>query len=174
MRIARKILWSLSLLALVSTALVAGEHRGGTVGMGWYSASAPIGARIWISPRIGVDLGVGFADKTSLGTSEGRLHFNFGVPIDIVQTERVNFFFRPGVEIQTNSRQVGTPAGPESKSSTFVTLDFGAEWYVTDQFSLSVGHGLSIEQSGSTDDWGVTALRALSFENVGFHFYFSR
>lgn len=174
MKFARKMLLSLSLLALASSALVAGEHRSGTVGMGWYSASAPVGARVWVTPRIGLDLGLGFADKKALGTSESRVHVNVGVPVDLVQTDRVNFFIRPGVEIQTNSRQVATTnGGVESKPSTYITLDFGAEWFVTDQFSLSAGHGLTIEQSGPNDDWGITALRALSFNNVGFHFYFN-
>jgi hypothetical protein len=55
-----------------------------------------------------------------------------------------------------------------------MTADLGAEWFVTIQFSLTVGHGLQFEQvSGPDDKFGVSALRALSFENVGFHFYFN-
>ena len=57
-----------------------------------------------------------------------------------------------------------------------ITADLGAEWFVTNQFSLSVGHGLQFEQlSDASDDskWGISALRALSFSNVGFHFYFN-
>jgi len=85
-------------------------------------------------------------------------------------TEKVNFFIRPGVELQTNARTVGT----EVKSKMIITADLGVEWFVTDKFSLSAGHGLQFEQlSGPDDKFGVSALRALSFENVGFHFYFN-
>jgi hypothetical protein len=89
--------------------------------------------------------------------------------VDVVQTEKVNFFIRPGFEYQSDSRVVGG----EVKSTMIITADLGAEWFVTDQFSLSVGHGLQFAQvSGVEDKWGISALRALGFESVGFHFYF--
>jgi hypothetical protein len=160
----------LVLLTLFLTSLAsAGEHKVGTFGMGWYSASAPIGGRVWVAPNIGVDLGLGFADKKFLGAADDRIHVNIGLPIDLVQTQTVNFFVRPGFELQTNSRSV---AG-EVKSTAIITADFGAEWFVSEQFSLSVGHGLEFRQlSGTEDNWGLAGLRALGFENVGFHFYF--
>jgi hypothetical protein len=157
-------------LALFLTSLVnAAEHKVGQFGMGWYSPSAPIGGRVWVSPMVGIDLGIGFADKNALGSANDRFHVNIGIPVDLVQTASVNFFVRPGVELQTNSRTV---AG-ELKSTAIITADFGAEWFVSDQFSLSAGHGLEFSQvSGPEDKWGITGLRALGFESVGFHFYF--
>jgi hypothetical protein len=161
---------SLVLLTLFfATIASAGEHKVGTFGMGWYSPSAPIGGRVWVAPNIGVDLGLGFADKKALGGANDRIHINVGLPVDLVQTPSVNFFVRPGFELQTNSRTV---AG-EVKSTAIITADFGAEWFVSDQFSLSVAHGLEFRQvSGVEDNWGLTGLRALGFESVGFHFYF--
>lgn len=155
---------------IATTSTQAAEPKAGTFGLGWYSASAPVGGRVWVSSHVGIDLGLGFADKNFLGAEDSRIHINVGLPVNVVTTEKVNFFIRPGVEFQTNARVV---AG-ERKSKMIITADLGAEWFVTDQFSLSVGHGLQIEQlSGPEDKTGFSALRALSFENVGFHFYFN-
>jgi hypothetical protein len=157
-------------LMIGATPLKAAEPKADTVGLGWYSMSAPAGGRIWVSPIIGVDLGLGFADKNVLGAGKDRFHVNVGIPVNVAMTDNVNFFIRPGVELQTNARTVGT----EVKSKMIITADLGVEWFVTDKFPLSAGHGLQFEQlSGQDDKFGVSALRALSFENVGCHFYFN-
>lgn len=157
-------------LATLAASTHAAEPNVGTFGLGWYSMSAPVGGRVWISPMVGVDLGLGFADKNLLGSTNDRFHINVGIPVNVVMTDRVNFFIRPGVEFQTNARTVGA----EVKSKMIITADLGAEWFVTDKFSLTVGHGLQFEQlSGPDEKFGISALRALSFENVGFHFYFN-
>lgn len=162
-------------MAILSVAITAAparaaEPKSGTFGLGWYSTSAPVGGRVWVSPMVGIDLGLGFADKNLLGAAKDRFHINVGIPVNVVMTEKVNFFIRPGVEFQTNARTVGA----EVKSKVIITADLGVEWFVTEKFSLTVGHGLQLEQIGGPDDkFGVSALRALSFENVGFHFYFN-
>jgi hypothetical protein len=159
----------LALFAILTTSLSAGEIKPGTFGLGWYSPSAPVGGRVWVTPQIGIDLGLGFADKNFLGGDKDRFHVNIGIPVNVVETEKVNFFIRPGFEYQSDNRIV---AG-DVKSTMIITADLGAEWFVTDQFSLSVGHGLQFAQvSGDEDKWGISALRALGFESVGFHFYF--
>jgi len=161
----------LALLAvLFSTSVFA--QSGPKFGLGWYSTSAPIGGRLWFNPAVAVDLGIGYADKNFLRSTEDRFHLNAGVVFNAVKAGDANFFIRPGIEFQSNGRTVGT----ETKSKLIVTADLGVEWFVTDQFSLSVGHGLQFEQlSDPSDDskWGIAALRALSFSNVGFHFYFN-
>lgn len=158
-----------AVLLLAASQLFAGEHKPGTFGLGWYSPSAPVGGRVWVTPTVGLDLGLGFADKNLLGGGNDRVHVNVGFPVDVVQTENVNFFIRPGVEFQTNSRVVAA----EVKSTMIVTADLGVEWFVSDQFSLTAAHGLQFQQLGGVEDkWGFSALRALGFENVGFHFYF--
>lgn len=141
-------------------------------GLGWYSVSAPIGGRLWLNPLVGVDFGIGYADKNFLGSTKDRFHLNAGLVFKAVKAGNANFFIRPGVEFQSNGRMVGT----EYKSKLIVTADLGVEWFATDQFSLSVGHGLQFEQLSDPSDeskWGIAALRALSFNNVGFHFYFN-
>jgi len=167
----RIILVFLTALLLTSSASFADDHDKTRLGLGWYSMSAPVGGRVWINSNIGVDLGLGYANKNLLGSSDDRFHVNIGIPFNVVKAGDVNFFIRPGVEFQTNARIVGT----EIKSKMIITADLGAEWFITNQFSLSVGHGLQFEQlSDASDDskWGISALRALSFSNVGFHFYF--
>ena len=157
-------------VAVTTASLQAAEPKPGTFGLGWYSLSAPVGGRIWVSPMVGVDLGLGFADKNLLGAANDRFHINVGIPVNVIMTEKVNFFIRPGVEFQTNARTVGTAL----KSKMIITADLGVEWFVTERFSLTAGHGLQVEQlSGPDDKVGISALRALSFENVGFHFYFN-
>lgn len=169
----KRILFVPLLTFLLASSLTFADNHGKTrFGLGWYSLSAPVGGRILINNNVGVDLGLGYADKNLLGTQNDRFHINLGVLFNAVKTGDVNFFIRPGVELQTNARAVGN----ETKSKIIVTADLGAEWFVTDQLSLSVGHGLQFEQlSDATDDskWGISALRALSFSNVGFHFYFN-
>jgi len=160
----------LATVVSLSSPAHASDHKEGTLGLGWYSSSAPVGGRVWVTPQVGIDIGVGFADKNLLGGDSSRVHFNIGVPIDVVQTEHANFFIRPGYEFQSNSRVVGS----EVKSTSIFTADLGVEWFVTDQFTLSVGHGLQFQQVNGSDNWGFSALRALSVENVGFHFYFSK
>ncbi len=157
---------------LASSLSFAQENSKTRFGFGWYSLSAPIGGRVLINNNVGIDLGLGYADKNVLGTTDDRFHINLGILFNAVKTGDVNFFIRPGVELQTNARSVGN----ETKSKMIITADLGAEWFVTNQFSLSVGHGLQFEQlSDASDDsrWGISALRALSFSNVGFHFYFN-
>lgn len=166
----RTILMSMLLLFGAASSLFAGEPKSGTFGLGWYSPSAPVGGRVWLTPQIGLDLGLGFANDKALGSADSRVHVNVGFPVNVVTTGTVNFFIRPGVEFQTNSR---LDAAGATTGTTIVTADLGAEWFVTEQFSLSAGHGLQLFQVSGSDDWGITALRALSFDNVGFHFYFN-
>jgi len=166
----RFLLLSVLAILLATGSVQAAELKSGKMGLGWYSLSAPVGGRVWLTPQIGVDLGLGFADKNLLGSANDRFHVNLGLPVNVVSTEKVNFFIRPGVEFQTNARTVGT----EVKSKLIFTADLGAEWFVTDQFSLTAGHGMQFEQlSGPDDKFGFSALRALGFESVGFHFYFN-
>ena len=168
----KRILFIPLLTFLLASSLSFAQSNNARFGLGWYSMSAPVGGRVLINNTVGIDLGIGYADKNVLGTTDDRFHVNVGVLFNAVKAGDVNFFIRPGVEFQTNARIVGN----ELKSKIIVTADLGAEWFVTKQLSLSVGHGLQFEQvSDATDDskWGISALRALSFSNVGFHFYFN-
>lgn len=171
-----KRLIALVALLVATTSLNAGEMKPGTFGLGWYSPTAPVGGRVWVDKMVGIDVGLAFLTKElNPSMDDARFHVNVGVPIVVVQTEKVNFFIRPGVELQTNSRMGGATLS-DKKSTIYITADLGAEWFVTEDFSLSVGHGLSARQvtdlSNGDDKFAIAADRALSFTNVGFHFYF--
>ena len=168
----KNILFSLlTFFILLSTISFAGEHKQGTIGLGWYSASAPVGGRYWVSPNIGIDLGLGYADKNVLASTDSRFHVNIGAIIDVVQTDQANFFIRPGIEMQTNAR---TDAKGKQASKMIISADLGAEYFLTGNLSLSYGHGLQIEQISGSDDLGISALRALGADKLGFHFYFNK
>jgi hypothetical protein len=161
----------IAILTLTLSSLSFAGEKDIKYGLGWYSVSAPIGGRIWFTPDVGLDLGLGYADKNALGSTKDRIHINVGIPVNVVKVKDVNFVIRPGIEFQTNARVV---AG-ELKSKMIITADLGAEWWITENFTLSVGHGFQFEQlDHPTDDskWRISALRALGFNNVGFHFYF--
>ena len=165
-----KKIYAAVLAILISTSAFA--QSGPKFGLGWYSMSAPVGGRLWVNPVVGIDLGLGYADKNLLGADNDRFHVNAGIVFNAVKAGDANFFIRPGIELQSNGRTVGS----ETKSKLIVTADLGVEWFATEQFSLSVGHGLQFEQlsdPGDDSKWGISALRALSFSNVGFHFYFN-
>jgi len=168
----KKILFTLfATLTIFMSNTFAGEMKEGTYGLGWYSASAPVGGRYWVSPKIGLDIGLGFADKNVLGAQDSRFHLNLGAIFNVVETEKANFFIRPGLEMQTNAR---TDANGKAASKMIISADLGAEYFLTDHLSLSYGHGLQIEQVKGSDDLGISALRALGADNLGFHFYFNK
>jgi hypothetical protein len=125
------------LALLISTSAFA--QSGPKFGLGWYSMSAPVGGRLWVSPVIGIDLGLGYADKKLLGADNDRFHLNAGIVFNAVKAGDANFFIRPGIELQSNGRTVGS----ETKSKLIVTADLGVEWFVSEQILLSVGHGYS-------------------------------
>jgi hypothetical protein len=88
----------------------------GKVGLGFFNDDAPIGARYWITERIGLDVGFGLNLRnvvdstidTNLLTSNQDpskkslvdFRFDAGIPVNLVRTERVNFLFRPGFSFQ--------------------------------------------------------------------------
>jgi len=182
--------------AFPSGALATPDHTG-SVALGYFNPDAPIGVRYQVSQKTGLDLGIGFAqeqiadDPTTVpaGDEKKNLQLNVeaGVPFTLVQRERVNFFVRPGVLfkfIPTYNR--ATPADAYSKKSqteVHVTGILGVEWFVTDEFSLSVGHGIEIVSSkgvvanqlttGNPETTTlINGLQALDITRIGFHFYF--
>jgi len=145
------ILFILLAVTAGAPAAFAGQPVAGTFGLGWYSPTAPVGGRVWVSPQIGIDIGLGYANDKALGGADSRVHINVGIPVNVVTTEHVNFFIRPGVEYQTNSR---LDAAGAMTGTTIVTADLGAEWFVSSQFSLSVGHGPRVRTTGASPPSG--------------------
>ena len=89
----------------------------GKVGFGFFNDDAPIGARYWVTERIGVDLGFGLnlrnvvdstvdANLDPLITPDpskktlADFRFDAGVQANLIRTEKVNFLIRPGFSFQ--------------------------------------------------------------------------
>ncbi|HEX7078536.1 MAG TPA: hypothetical protein VF363_08940 [Candidatus Eisenbacteria bacterium] len=188
----------LGLLAFAFPAVVhAAPDKTGRLAVGYFSPDAPLGIRYTASPRAAVDLGIGFAqevigdDPTTVAAGDQaknlELHVDAGVPFTLVTRDRVNLFLRPGVLfrfIPTYHR--ATPADPyEKQSETEVQFTgiLGAEWFATDDLSLSVGQGIEIVSTKGVDANDLTTgtldstttidgLQALDLTRIGFHFYF--
>jgi hypothetical protein len=163
--------------------------------LGYYNSDAPIGIRYMFSEKAGLDVGVGFSSfegfdaAAATPDTKNFLTYNvdIGVPITLVKTDRADFFFRPGFLWSSVPYQFddGTnPISDERASDITIEAHLGAEWHVTDNFSLSAGHGIDIVSSKdvfpgelvtgskpeSSTSWG---SRALSITDIGFHWYFN-
>lgn len=191
------------LVALVVVALVlpAAAHAqrdlAGKLALGYWNKEAPLGGRYVISTKTALDLGFGFAqefigdDPTTAAPGDDKkniqLNLAAGIPITLVQRERVNLFLRPGVLfefIPTYNR--ATPTDPyEKKTETDLAFTgiVGAEWFATDDLSFSVGEGVKLQSTkgvtandlttGSVDSQSfLSGLEAIDITAVGFHFYF--
>lgn len=194
----KRILFTLAaaLLALPSISS-AQTDRSGKVAIGYFDPEAPLGARYQVSQKVGLDLGFGFAqaeigdDPTTATPGDEKknlqLHIEAGVPFTLIQRDHVNFFFRPGVLFRFiptyNQATVPDPYEKKTESESAVSLILGAEWFPTDDLSLSVGHGLQFVSSKGVDandlttgeqesSTSINGLQALDLTRIGFHFYF--
>ncbi len=89
----------------------------GKIGAGFFNDDAPIGARYWVTDRIGIDLGFGINLRNVVDSTKDTnllpliaqdpskkslldFRFDAGLPVNLVRTEKVNFLFRPGISFQ--------------------------------------------------------------------------
>ena len=143
------------------------------------------------------DLGLGFAtakiadDPTTVSPNDKKtnlqFHFEAGIPITLVKAERADFFFRPGILWRAVPYYVNDGVNPVEKktaSQIDVTGTLGAQWHVTDNLSLSVGHGVRLSKAkpvGANDivagepasETNFSGLDALDVTRIGFHWYFN-
>jgi hypothetical protein len=179
---------------LIPTTSQAVDHSGQWAA-GYYDDDAPLGLRYQFGEKAAFDFALGFdsfsgSDATGPG-DKSFLTFNVevGVPITMVKTDRADFFLRPGLLYSSVPFQLDADAGgpgvatDERASDVQFKLHLGAEWHVTDNFSLSAGHGINIDNnhnvsSGdlingskpeSTTSWGTEPL---AITQIGFHWYF--
>jgi len=159
----------------------------GKYGLGYFHNDAPVGARFWLSPVLGVDLGLGFESQNVYVGTEKETATSFwveaGFPYVIVPSERANFFVRPGVTFaQLDDRAYGLGDNLDEKwTKVTFTLTPGAEVFFGDHFSLTAGHGIAIDMVSVPDDVSgprggesETTIRTFdgSVTYFGFHFYF--
>ena len=154
----------------------------GKYGLGYFTSDTPVGGRYWINSNFGVDLGVGFDSRDQGDEKYTDFYVGAGFPYIILDTERANFFVRPGVTFGSLDAR---PYGINSDSKwTMINISVMpvAEVFFGDHFSLQAGHGLQIEMLSYPDEPEFGALAGESRTNIrtldgsvtylGFHFYF--
>jgi len=164
--------------------------------LGYFFDDAPIGVRYMMSPKLGLDFGLGYSTEegpdfssTDPGatSSNGQFTFEIGVPYNLVKTDRADFFVRPSFAMTTVPYYLdnGTSISSESATDTRFGVMLGAEWHATDNLSLSFGHGFGVasghgdnlrgdlrnaepESSSSISTVGLTT----GASSIGFRWYF--
>ncbi|MBD3402670.1 hypothetical protein GF420_07225 [candidate division GN15 bacterium] len=189
----KRLLITLAVALLVIPVGIDAKDMNRKYGLGYFNTDAPVGGRIWVSPTIGIDLGVGFEGKTIYESANGgdpekstatSFWFEAGVPIVVFPSERANFFIRPGVQVASLDNRI-YGEGPSDAKWTRITpsATLGAEVFFGDHFSLEAGHGIAVDITSVPDEDGITEVRRgesetefrtfdASIAYLGFHFYF--
>ena len=162
-------------LALVTTAVAASvamaQPAAGKWGVGYFRPEAPLGARFWFTPKVGGDLGIGFASTSQSGApSTSNWTLDLGVPINMGNAGNAYFQIRPGFAYNSDDNGVNTPTTMALSGSLAV------EYFFTDNFSLQVADGI-VWSSHDFDAPGVNnetrfATEDFGISNIGFHYYF--
>lgn len=183
---------------LCAPAVSLAKDMTGKWGLGYFSSDAPVGGRIWLNEKIGLDIGVGFEmrdqyvpNPNTTGPADAEMKesatsfwFEVGAPIVVMPTERANFFIRPGVVFaQLDDRTYGTGVLDSRWTQITLLATPGAEIFFGDNFSLTAGHGIAVDILSVPDEDGIPEYRRGESETTirtfdasvtyfGFHFYF--
>lgn len=163
-------------LGLVVGAGAASAQNGPKGALGFHNIDAPLGIRWWLSPKVGIDAGLGYGSNqvsTSATTTASVSNFtaDAGVPIVLKSWDKVHFAVRPGLSYHSQEL-FGT-------SDNDITITIGgeleAEVFLADNLSVSAAQGIAFEHfdpadptESSTTDWGTTGA---NFTHIGFHVY---
>jgi hypothetical protein len=168
-----------SALLLLPT-LASAKDMTGKFGLGYYMTDAPVGIRYWVTPKVGLDLGVGYELKDLGSENASSYWFDLGIPYIVVGTERANFFVRLGATIGILDNkayyQMTDANGVIDKtwSDVNVSLAPGAEVFVGDNFSLEASHGINFQFLSPPEGDSLFNVKTFgnSITTIGFHFYF--
>jgi hypothetical protein len=186
--------------ALLAPAVSHAADSKGKWALGYWDPSAPLGVRYKIAEKAAIDLGFGFQtekiadDPTTVAAGDKKTNIQFnieaGIPLTLVKTEHADFFFRPGILLSEIPYydDSGATTVKKTASDIAVTGTLGAEWHVTDNLSLSVGHGIrftsvkgdpnpigpnEITDVPLTSETSFSGQEALDVTRIGFHWYFN-
>lgn len=156
-----------------------------------FNDEAPLSTRIWFGPKVGMDIGLGIRGRKvddltdSIQPPTQRvslvdLSFDLGIPVKVLQRERVNFLIRPGFGLRTRPDFFTNPKNPTIRSiETGVELEFngtaGFEYFPAEKasFSLLGGFALVATRTAGNDNT-VVSLRSLPLRkgvNFAFRYY---
>jgi hypothetical protein len=165
----------------------------GKWGLGYFNTDAPVGVRVWATPALGIDIGVGFEsvenywyDPETEPENPEKVNatsfwFEVGFPYIVFPSERANFFLRPGFQLgMIDDRNFGfwDDTGFDAKWTIMTfSLTPGAEVFIGENFAIEAGHGIALEITSQPDELGgesFTDIRTFdaSLAYLGFHFYF--
>jgi hypothetical protein len=141
---------------LMTTPVQAAEDESpATIGLGFRSIEAPIGARWWITSMFGVDAGFGFSSEQAttldFNTTENVTAtllgwtVDVGAPVILKQWTRVHCIARPGftyhVEDDAETFFLGIGAVGE-RTAWSAGLDLEVELFLVSNVSLSASYGI--------------------------------
>jgi len=139
----------------------------GRWGIGTATGDAPLGVRYLWDPRYGFDAGLGFGFFSS-GSLDSRVVVEGAFLYALAPADRVNFYFRPGVQF----RNEHTDAGSTTTVGLRAFLEL--EVFVSSSFSVDARTGLFVDSvsppgdASNRTDWG---LDSGLVTEAGFHFY---
>ena len=183
----KRLIGAALVLLLVVPAIGSAMDMSGKYALGYFHSDAPVGIRYWLQPNLGIDLGFGFEAKDVTVGNDKETATSFwidaGLPYVIMDTERANFFVRPGFMLSILDDRTYDPEGftatsyDETWTNMAITLTPGAEVFFGNNFSLEAGHGVKVNIMSPPDqvsDQSYTTISTFdaSVTYLGFHFYF--
>lgn len=166
----KKVLFFAVALTMVATSAMAATPAG-KVGIGFIHYETPLGVRIVMNEKVGLDLSFGFGTENDGDVT----NFNFmgAVPISLIKTEKANFNVMPGFSYMNMGAPSGSSAGSASVIDIFAALE--VEFFLTESFAVNANHGFAISMYDSGIDGADSSTDFGSFgnnwTNIGFHFY---
>ena len=143
------------------------------IGLGFNSSDTPLGVRYWFSPKVGLDVGLGFFVDDDGDESSTDFAVSAGLPINLIQAgDRVNLNFLPWV--QYSSIDLGEDPSGESLTGTVFDIIAGLEFevFVTNDLSVSALQGVGFSMAGG-DFESETDIATLgnNLTEFGVHYY---
>jgi hypothetical protein len=151
----------------------------GKVGIGYFTTSAPIGVRMWLTEKIGFDAGLGFSiDSTPEDVAWGT-SIEGGILYALATTQNLIVFARGGLGVG-----LGQSGVPDADVNYNIVLNglLGGEFFMTalgfPNLSFTAGIGLQMDFTDGPDgDFGIRIATASAPVNLvasavlGFHIY---
>jgi hypothetical protein len=177
-------------LLLVSAPALA--ERTHTIGLGYRQTNTPIGARWWITPRVGADIGFGLdaskesaeVDTNDDGIPDVRITdtlaewtLNMGAPWAAWSNDYVRVLLRPGFEYHTEDDfdSFLATGGRVKLNSYAVTGEVEVELNVWKDLTISASHGVEFRSNkldvpGAESFW-TAGTTGTDFFRLGFFVY---
>lgn len=152
----------------------------GAWGVGYHGQDFPLGLRLWLSDKVGLDLGIGFSSDPFNATGDNKTTWGLEVGAPIVMAgmgDETLFFIRPGIDYRSIPNPIlgGPTPNPDNDETVFgVTGQLGVEHWFGKRFSLQVADGIAFYNidPGVGGSHTVFQTQAFGISNIGFHYYF--